>query len=176
LARRLQGIITGKAFREAWELTLERALLIAAWAITTAVLILFVPKDQIREAFVIFAFKQILTWVLGLSVAELGLLEYPVREFANATKTSFCFEFYVYPSVCVIFNLYFPEGKKKLIKVMHYVYYCSLITVIEVLIERYTNIIDYVHWHWSITWISLFLTFYATRKFYLWYFKLNKSA
>ena len=155
---------------------IETALLVAAWAITTIVLFVFVPKHKIREAFVIFAFKQLLTWVLGLLVVELGLLEYPVREFANATKTSFSFEFYIYPVACVVFNFYYPVNKTKFAGLMHYVLYCSAITIIEIVIERYTSIINYIHWHWSITWVTLYLTFYATRKFYLWFFQLNKRT
>ena len=155
---------------------LETALLIAAWAITTAVLVLFVPKEKFREAFLIFAFKQMMTWVLGLLVVELGLLEYPVREFANATKTSFSFEFYIYPVTCVVFNLHYPVNKTKFAKFLYYVLYCSTITIVEIVIERYTGIINYIHWHWSITWVTLFLTFYASRKFYHWYFHLNKRT
>jgi hypothetical protein len=59
---------------------------------------------------------------------------------------------------------------------LYYVFYCSAITITEVVIERYTYIIHYIHWHWSFTWISLYLTFFTTRKFYLWFFRLNRKA
>lgn len=156
-------------------MTLEISLLVAAWVITTIVLIRFTPKDRLREAFVIFSFKQLMTWLLGLIVVQLGLLEYPIREFPNATMTSFSFKFYIYPTLCVIFNLHYPVKKNNFVKFAHYALYCSAITIIEVIIERYTKIINYLHWHWSFTWITLFLTFYATRKFYLWFFRLNKK-
>lgn len=156
-------------------MTLEISLLIAAWVITTILLIRFTPREKFREAFVIFGFKQLLTWLLGLIVVQLGLIEYPIRQFPNATKTSFVFEFYIYPSVCVIFNLHYPVNKKKSFKFAYYAIYCSAITIIEVIVERYTQIITYLHWNWSFTWVTLFLTFYASRKFYVWFYRLNKK-
>lgn len=154
----------------------ETIILVTAWVITTIVLIIFVPKTKIREAMVIFLFKQLITWIVGLLVVELGLIIYPVKSFTNASQTSFDFEFFIYPAICVVFNLHYPEGKKPLIQLMHYISYCSAITVVEVLIERYTDIIEYIHWEWYVTWITLFITFYASRKFYIWFFKLGKKS
>ncbi|WP_391563869.1 CBO0543 family protein [Paenibacillus cremeus] len=55
----------------------------------SVLLILTVPRNKIREAFVIFSFKQMETWFLGLVVVYYNLLEYPVREFADVAKNSF---------------------------------------------------------------------------------------
>ncbi|WP_310186715.1 CBO0543 family protein [Bacillus sp. 3255] len=68
-------------------------------------------RNKIREAFVIFSFKQMLTWFLGFLVVEYKLLEYPVREFPYAARNSFTFEYFIYPAICCVFNLKFPEGK-----------------------------------------------------------------
>ncbi len=153
----------------------EAIILVIAWIITSIGLIIFVPKIKIREAIVIFLFKQLITWVVGLLVAELGLIIYPIRSFAYATQASFDFEYFIYPAICVIFNLHYPVGTKPLRQLIHYFSYCSAITIIEVIIERNTDIIDYVHWEWYVTWITLFITFWVSRKFYLWFFKLNKK-
>jgi len=149
----------------------EAIILIVAWLITIIGLIISVPKIKIREAMVIFLFKQVITWIIGLLVAELGLIIYPVRSFAIATQSSFDFEYFIYPSLCVIFNLHYPVAKRFIRQLMHYVTYCSAMTIVEVFIERYTAIIDYIHWYWYVTWITLFITFFASRKFYLWFFK-----
>jgi hypothetical protein len=156
--------------------SLEQILIAAAWVVTTVTLIIFIPRDKIREAIVILLFKQLLTWMLGLTVVELGLIEYPVRLFAHANNTSFTFEYYVYPAVCVIFNLHFPVKKSRFYKVLQYVVYCSGITLIEFFIERYTEIINYIHWEWYITWITLMITFFISRQFYLWFFKLKQKG
>lgn len=151
----------------------EVVILTIAWIVTIIVLVLTIPKNKVREAQVIFFFKQLITWLIGLIVAQLGLIEYPVRLFSYASKASFTFEYFIYPAICVVFNLHYPEGKSLKRQLMHYFSYCSAITIIEVLCERYTNIIKYIHWTWYITWITLFITFFMTRKYYVWFFKLK---
>lgn len=151
----------------------ETLIEFSAWIITAILLLTFTPKNKIRHAFVIFFFKQLMTWLFGLLVAEFGLIEYPIRFFANATKTSFTFEFFIYPAICVLFNLYYPWKKGFLGQFMYYAYYCSAMTFIEALLEKHTNLIVYTHWSWYLTWITLFLTFFASNKFYVWFYQLK---
>lgn len=147
-----------------------------AWILTIILLIRFIPRNKIREAELAFLFKQLITWVTGLAVVELGLIEYPVRLFPYANKTSFSFEYFIYPSMCAIFNVNYPEKKGAFGQFMYYFSYCTALTIIEVIVERYTEIIKYIHWNWLITWITLYLTFYMTRKYYIWFFKLNEKT
>jgi hypothetical protein len=139
--------------------------------ITIFMLIAFVPRNRIREAQVVFFFKQLITWVVGLAVVEYGLIEYPVRLFSKANKTSFSFEYFIYPAFCVLFNLHYPVEKSRLQRFMYYVYYCSSLTIIEVFVEKHTQILNYIHWEWYVTWITFFITFYLSRKYYLWFFR-----
>jgi Na+/melibiose symporter-like transporter len=46
---------------------------IIAWAVTAALLVIFIPKERIREAALVYMFILFLTWLLGLTVVELGL-------------------------------------------------------------------------------------------------------
>jgi hypothetical protein len=154
----------------------DTIIIIFGWLITITLLLVFIPKEKIRHALVIFFFKQFMTWILGLTVVELKLIEYPVRSFSYATRSSFDFEYFIYPAFCVLFNLHYPKDKNFLGQFMYYTYYCSVITIIEVMVEKYTNILTYIHWTWYITWISFFITFYLSRKFYLWYFQLDKKS
>lgn len=149
---------------------------IIGWIITIGLLLKFIPKNKIREAHVAFLFKQVLTWVLGLTVVQYKLIEYPVRLFPYATRTCFSFEYFIYPSLCAIFNVNFPQKKKAFGQFMYYCYYCTTMTIVELYIEKYTNILKYIHWTWYITWITLFITFYCTRKYYVWFFKLKTKT
>jgi uncharacterized membrane protein YwzB len=153
----------------------ETIILITAWILMIISLVLFIPKNKFREAQVIFFFKQLMTWVLGLTVAQFRLIEYPVREFSYATKSSFSFEYFIYPSICVVFNLHYPEGKSRIRQFMHYVYFCTGMTILEVLCEEYTNILKYIHWHWYTTWITLFVTFFLSHLYYVWFFRLRSK-
>jgi hypothetical protein len=147
----------------------------AAWIISIGLLILLVPIKRIREAIVVFLFKQTITWLFGLIVVELRLIEYPVRLLNLSTKASFTFEYFVYPVLCILFVLYYPNGKSLTRQFMHYFYFSSAITVIEVLCEKYTDLIHYIHWNWFLSWITLFITFLMSKIFYDWFFGSLKS-
>lgn len=161
---RRQGVI---------HMSLERILLIAIWTVTIIGLVLLTPRKQIRPAIVIFMFKQIMTWLFGLLVVEYRLISYPVREFVYASKTSFSFEYFIYPAICVVFVLRYPERKSVLHRIGWYVFFPTWMTIAEVLIERYTLLISFLNWSWYWTWITLFLTFTISRLFYLWFMRKN---
>ena len=150
-------------------------ILVGLWIITVIMLLLFIPKKKIREACLVFLFKLSITWFIGLIVVELRLIEYPVEFFRYATKTSFSFEYFIFPAICAIFNLNFPVDKGLLRKFLHYFSFCTAMSIIEALFEKYTNIIKYIHWSWYLTWITLFITFYISRQFYIWFFRLGES-
>src|SRR5699024_5164253 len=109
-------------------------------------------------------------WLLGLSAVQLGWLEYPDRIFfPDATKTSFAFEYILYPAICVFFVLYYPRQYGWFGRFMYFFVYSTAITIVEVLIEHYTTAITYKEeWHWYTTWLSLFGTFFISWRFYLW--------
>lgn len=155
-------------------MNIDVLLLIAGWINTIAALIIFIPRKKVREAIFIFLSKQVITWVSGFTVAELGLIVYPVRSFPHAYKGSFDFEFFIYPAICALFSLHYPEGRSRLVQFMYYVYYCTALVIVEVIAERYTNIIKYIHWDWYVSWITFFITFLLLHLWYLWYFKKGK--
>ena len=143
------------------------------WIVIICLLVKLIPKNKLREASVAFLFKQAVTWILGLEVVQLRLMEYPVRLFSYANRTSFTFEYFEYPSVCAIFNVHYPTKKSLFGQFIYYFYYCTSMTIIEVFLEKYTEILKYINWTWYITWITLFITFYITRMFYVWFFKIK---
>lgn len=152
----------------------DTVLLISGWLITIILLIAFVPKNKFREANVLFLSNQFATWISGTIVAEMRLVVYPVRSFPYAYKGSFDFEYFIYPSFCVLFNLHYPENRSRFRQFMHYFYYCTGLTLVEVIAQRYTNIIKYINWNWYVTWITLFLTFFITHRYYVWFFKTKE--
>ena len=62
-------------------MTAERIVLFFSWILTGTLIWILVPKSKIREAHVIFLFKQVLTWMFGHIVVQLKLIEYPVHLF-----------------------------------------------------------------------------------------------
>lgn len=152
-------------------MTMDRTILIAVWIVTILLVLFTTPRNQIREAYIIFSFKQVLTWPLGLLVVQYKLIEYPVRMFPFAMRSSFSFEYFIFPALCIVFNLKFPENKSIIHKILWYLFFPSWMTILEVLIEKHTNLIRFIAWNWFWTWSSLLITFYLSRVFYLWFMK-----
>ncbi|MBO0959840.1 hypothetical protein J1P26_08895 [Neobacillus sp. MM2021_6] len=149
-------------------------VLLAVYA-SAAGILFFIPKDKIRLAVVAFLFKQVITFFIGLVVVEWGLLEYPVRLFASINRTSFTFEYLAFPVVCALFNVRYPNDRSGLIQFCYYVGFSSLLTVFEVIAEKYTELIKYVHWEWYISWATICLSFYISRLFCVWFFAKGKA-
>ncbi len=135
-------------------------------------LIRYVPRNRIREAWVIFTFKQFMTWLFGLLVVEKKLIRYPHRLFfKKATKSSFTFEYFVYPALCVLFIFHYPKNKSKTNKMMYYTAYTGLITFFEWIALKYTKLIRYRHWSLFLTFATIWMTYYFSTLFHRWFFK-----
>jgi hypothetical protein len=148
----------------------------SVWVIMIIALLVFVPKNKIREASSVYLFKLFLTWDMGLFVVQMKWIEYPVRSiFPYAHRSSFTFEFFVYPAICVLFILYYPWKKNYIIQFGYFAAFCSIMTLLEVLIEHYTQLIHYIKWTWYWTWITLFITFFLSKLYYVWFFKIKSK-
>ncbi len=150
----------------------EKIIEISSWVVLAILLIIFVPFIRIREALVVFFIKQSITWYFGVLVVHNGLIQYPLRFFPKATNTSFTFEFFVYPAICVLFNLYYPFETSYLWQFAYYAVYTSAITTFEAVLEKHTNLIEYIRWSWVWTWVTILLTFIISNWFYRWFFNL----
>jgi hypothetical protein len=149
---------------------MEVTFLYSVWSITIFSLILL-PKKRINEASIIILFQQLVTWSLGLLVVEWNLIEYPVREFASVNKTSFTFEFLVYPIITAFYVLYYPAGRNRWRRFFYTFIITTAIIISEVLYEKYTDLITYLHWEWYYSWISVYATLCLARIFHRWFFK-----
>jgi hypothetical protein len=149
---------------------IEPILLIAATVIFL-MSIFFVPKANRLQAQFIFLFIQFPTWILGLIAVESGLLEYPVHELSRANSTSFVFEYMILPIYCVHFNARFPSGALKFMKLLYYCGASLFLTFVEVIVERYTQIIHYTGWHWYFTFFSVLFILWLSRLMVKWFFK-----
>lgn len=153
---------------------IEWFILYFVWGVT-AISLFFIPQARLREASISYLFLLFVSWFAGLLVVELNLIKYPVRELASVNKTSFTFEFFVYPVIGIFFNLFYPENRSRLLRFLYSSAICTGIIIPEVIIERYTDLIEYVHWTWYVSWISVFATLSLLRLFYSWFFKLGQE-
>lgn len=152
-------------------MSVERTILIVAWILTILALLLLVPRKKFREAQLAFLVKQVITWSGATFVVEKGWIQFPVRELSSY-GSSFTYDFFVHPALCAIFIAHYPEKRSILNKVGYYALFCSGMTLIEVMVEKNTNLIKYTGWTWYWTWIGLFITFVISRLYVRWYCKL----
>jgi hypothetical protein len=147
----------------------EKTILYSLWLIGCGLLFI-IPRNKRRLALVAFLFKQAITWFLGLTIVEFGLISYPVRFFAEVNRASFTFEFFLYPIVCGIFNAFYPEKRSRIFQLGYYYVFPTVMTILEVIFGKYTDLINYIHWNWFLTWLTLLVTFFFTRLFCIWFF------
>ena len=155
-------------------MTKEGIIEASVWVIMIIALFLFVPKNKLREALVVYTFTLFLGFFIGLFIVQMKWIEYPARIlFRYADKTEFTFEFLLYPAICVLFILHYPWKKNYITQLGYFVAYSSIMTLFEVLIEHYTQLIHYIKWTWYWKWVTIFLTFYLSRLFYVWLFRIK---
>ncbi|WP_280637197.1 CBO0543 family protein [Alkalihalobacillus sp. BA299] len=151
---------------------LEKSIIFSSSFIIIFLLILYVPKQKVRQAFVSFLFHQVITWFFGLLVVEKGLIKYPYRYFfKHSNKSSFLFEYLIFPAIAVLFNLYFPKKSNKGRIILYYFLYTSIITSFEMIAVKYTKLIRYKKWAWYWSFVTIWTSYYLSHLFYKWFFK-----
>lgn len=136
----------------------------------------FIPKANRLQAQFVFLFVQFPTWLLGLVAVETGLLSYPVHELGRANSTSFIFEYLILPIYCVHFNARYPRQASLLKKILYYSAAALALTGVEILVERYTDILEYTGWHWYMTSLSVGFVLWLSHITALWFFKKPKTG
>jgi hypothetical protein len=146
-------------------------IILTASVVVSLISLTLTPKSKVLQMQFIILFVQLPTWMLGLSAVEIGLLEYPYREFASVNRTSFVFEYVILPVLCVHLNNHYPWQASRLTKATYLAGIGLLLTGWEVVLERYTMVIKYTGWEWYWTWISVVFIFWLTQKTVAWFFR-----
>jgi len=132
---------------------------IALWMfLTIGIILMFIGfrKPLTKEAILVFFMKAYFSTFIGVIVVEEKLLTYPVSFLSGYFDTSILFEYLLYPIVCTFYYRTSHDSTFFGI-VMQAVLYSTAITIIEVILEKYTDLIDYHTWTWYYTFVSIFL-------------------
>lgn len=149
---------------------LEHILLVSA-SFVFLLSLFFIPKANRLQAQFVFLFIQFPTWLLGLVAVQTGLLNYPVHELSRANSTSFTFEYMILPVYCIHFNARFPVSSPIYMKLLYYCAASGVLTAVEVLVEQYTDILEYTGWQWHYTFLSVLFILWLSRAVTRWFFK-----
>ncbi|WP_308017513.1 CBO0543 family protein [Alkalihalobacillus deserti] len=150
----------------------ENTIILSSCIITIVLLFKYIPKNKVREAHVPFLFQQTVTWFFGLLVVEKNFIKYPYRPyFKKSNKSGFSFEYFIYPALTSLFNVCYPEKRGILFKAFYTFSYSGAVTLFEILIEKYTDLITYKKWSWHWSFITMSFTYYLSRLYSRWFFK-----
>lgn len=146
----------------------EQAITIISAGIMLLLLIFAVDWRYFQDWIVVFLFKGLLGIIWGGAVAQLKMITYPVRLFAQVYDSSLFFEVWVFPVLCILYNQITRE--KGLWAILGYaVLFSGGITALEYPLEKYTALITYVKWTWVTSFYTLTLTFLISRAFIAFY-------
>ncbi|MGG4489903.1 CBO0543 family protein [Metabacillus idriensis] len=154
---------------------------IIAGAIVLCILLIwkFVPKEKAREAWVPFLSMSSLTWAAGLFVVQKGWIYYPVQLLSKenqVNESSFTFEFFLFPVLAILFSLHYPSSKKIQSKWLYAIVFSGVFTIAEVILEKYTNAVEYDEWKWYWTFFSVMLALMMNHQYVIWFKKGLKPA
>lgn len=150
---------------------IETIIEISTWIIAIMLFYFFGIRANSREALLGFLFMQVITWPIGFLVTELKLISYPVRFLEYSSKSSFTFEYLAFPVVAGLYTVYYPKYSSKLKKIIYSLIIVSLLTGVEVILEKYTDNIEYLKWSWQLSWITMFVSLHITYGLSKWFLK-----
>lgn len=132
--------------------------IIILWSLLIIGIALFLyslRKPPIKDLLLIYFMTSFFSIFLGVIVVEEKLIEYPISFLSNYFSSSLLYEYLLFPVVCIYFyqatyNSKYPS------MILKCLLFTSVLTIIEILLERYTDLIDYLNWSGVHSFISIF--------------------
>jgi hypothetical protein len=133
----------------------EKIILWSLLIIGIALFFFSLRKPPIKDWILIFLLTSFFSIFLGVLVVEEKMIEYPISFLSNYFSSSLLYEYLLLPVVCIYFyqKTYYSRYPDIILRCT---LYTSALTIIEVLLERYTDLIEYHTWTWIHTFISIF--------------------
>lgn len=121
----------------------------------------------IKNSLLAFLIQAYFSTFFGVIVVETHTLDYPVRFLPEYFDTSILFEYVLFPVVCVYF--YQTSLRSSFLGIVgQSLLYTAAMTVIEVLCEKHTDLIEYYTWKWWYSFVTMFLLTMFVRSIMLW--------
>ena len=146
-------------------------IIATSWIIAFISLLLFVPPSSKRYAHITFLFAQAIAWIFEYVQLVCGWIEFPYREFKDATNMSFSLHYIFFPTIAVLFNLWYPVYKDWSKKILYYLLFSIGIATYITILGDISNLFKYLHWNWYLGVLSDFLILVIIRRFTYWFRK-----
>lgn len=141
---------------------MEKGILWFLLVLGIALFIFSLRKQPIKDWILSFLLTAYFAIFIGTIVADLKLVQYPVNLFGSYFSSSLLFEFVLFPVVTIYF--YQTSHRSRMLGItFQCVVYTGGLTIVEALFQRYTDLVEYVHWSWTHTFLSVFCFLFAVR-------------
>jgi hypothetical protein len=128
------------------------------WSLLVFGIVLFIfslRKPPRKDWVLIFFLTSYFTIFFGTIVVRKKMLAYPVNFLNDYFSSSLLYEHLLYPVICIYF--YQTSYHSNYLGILlQAALYTGALTIVEVLLERYTNLIQYHTWNWHYTFISVY--------------------
>ncbi len=119
-------------------------------------------KSPIKDWITIFLLTAYFSTFLGVIVERNKMIDYPVRVLHKYFDSSILYEYLLLPVVSIYFYKSTYNSRYPGI-ILQCSIYTSVLTIIEVLLERYTHLVEYLTWTWRLTFVSVFSLMFFVR-------------
>lgn len=133
--------------------------LLTILGISGSIFFLLRRKGELKDWFLIFFIKTLVSTVFDGPVIKTKYLQYPVRYFPKLFDSNIVFLYVLFPLSCVIYNQ-FTYKMKPLKSILSVFLFSGPMTLMESWIEKNTNLVKYNKgWNSYFTFIVLSFTF-----------------
>ncbi|GAA0438622.1 hypothetical protein GCM10008983_14370 [Lentibacillus halophilus] len=135
---------------------MEHIILWLSFVIGMVLLWFSLRKLSFNEWILVYLVSSYFSIFLGTIVVEENMLHYPEKLLGIHFESSILFEYVILP----VINLYFYQTTYRSRYsgiLIQGVLYASVLTTMEVLLEKYTDVIEYHTWTWMHTFASVLL-------------------
>ena len=122
-------------------------------------------REKLKDWLLIFFLKGYISSFLDQIIVKKKRISYPVRFMSKYFDSSLLFDYLLFPLLCVFYNRTSEKSNLHSIFLQSFIYSTPM-TVLEVILEKKTNLIRYKkNWNWLITYSTLVVTFLFVRGF-----------
>ena len=122
-------------------------------------------REKLKDWLLIFFLKGYIASFLDQIIVKKKRISYPVRFMSKYFDSSLLFDYLLFPLLCVFYNRTSEKSNLHSIFLQSLIYTTPM-TVLEVILEKKTNLIRYKkNWNWLITYSTLVVTFLIVRGF-----------
>ncbi|MEH7073643.1 CBO0543 family protein [Neobacillus drentensis] len=151
-------------------MSIDWVTIVLMWVIGMISYIVVTQKKRHRKVLFTILVCQAILWLNAFIHVEFHLIAYPVRELPIATNVLFTTEYFFYPLVCGVYLAYEPKRRSYWVRLFYLSVWISALTVYDLILAKFTNLIEYLHYAWYFTWLNYFLIFVVTNGIFQWFF------